>query len=156
DPALRGPGTGVRGGVGARAGEQRADRAARAAGDGHRREQRAQPGPRRDRRLAEVRRDRGRGAGGPARRAGRGAARNYGEAGAVDRYLPALRPAHSGHNAYWDLGPPPADATAVIVVGYRAEQLRAWFGRVEQAAVVDNGVGLDNDEQGVPVWVARD
>ena len=34
--------------------------------------------------------------------------RNYGEAGAVDRYLPALRPAHSGHNAYWDLGPPPA------------------------------------------------
>src|SRR6185312_8727310 len=26
----------------------------------------------------------------------------------------------------------------------------------EQAAVVDNGVGLDNDEQGVPVWVARD
>ena len=83
-------------------------------------------------------------------------ARNYGEAGAVDRYLPALRPAHSGHNAYWDLGPPPADATAVIVVGYRAEQLQAWFGRVEQAAVVDNGVGLDNDEQGVPVWVARD
>jgi len=83
-------------------------------------------------------------------------ARNYGEAGAVDRYLPALRPAHSGHNAYWDLGPPPADATAVIVVGYRAEQLQAWFGRVEQAAVVDNGVGLDNDEQGAPVWVARD
>ena len=82
--------------------------------------------------------------------------RNYGEAGAVDRYLPALRPAYSGHNAYWDLGPPPDDATAVIVVGYAPEQLRAWFGRVEQAARVDNGVGLDNDEQGVPVWVARD
>jgi hypothetical protein len=82
--------------------------------------------------------------------------RNYGEAGAVDRYLPALRPAYSGHNAYWDLGPPPDDATAVIVVGYPAEQLGAWFGRVEQAARIDNGVGLDNDEQGVPVWVARD
>ena len=49
--------------------------------------------------------------------------RNYGEAGAVDRYLPALRPAYSGHNAYWDLGPPPDEATAVIVVGYPAEQL---------------------------------
>jgi len=82
--------------------------------------------------------------------------RNYGEAGAVDRYLPALRPAHSGHNTYWDLGPPPAEATAVIVVGYTAEQLRAWFSRVELAARVDNGVGLDNDEQGTPVWVARD
>ncbi len=82
--------------------------------------------------------------------------RNYGEAGAVDRYLPALRPAYSGHNAYWDLGPPPDDATAVIAVGFAPEQLRAWFGRVEQAARIDNGVGLDNDEQGVPVWVARD
>ena len=45
--------------------------------------------------------------------------RNYGEAGAVDHFLPALGPAHSGHNAYWDWGPPPDDATAVIVVGSR-------------------------------------
>ena len=83
-------------------------------------------------------------------------AHNYGEAGAVDRYLPSLRPAYSGHNAYWDLGPPPDDATAVIVVGYAPEQLGAWFGRVEPAARIDNGVGLDNEEQGVRVWVARD
>ena len=34
------------------------------------------------------------------------------------------------------------------------EQLSRWFGRVEPAARVDNGVGLDNDEQGVPVWTA--
>ncbi len=81
---------------------------------------------------------------------------NYGEAGAVDRYLPALRPAYSGHNSYWDLGPPPDDATTVIVVGYREEQLRTAFGRVERAARIDNGVGLDNDEQGTPVWVVRD
>jgi len=26
---------------------------------------------------------------------------NYGEAGAVDHYLPALGPAHSGQNSYW-------------------------------------------------------
>ncbi|WP_433557432.1 glycosyltransferase family 39 protein [Pseudonocardia xinjiangensis] len=81
--------------------------------------------------------------------------RNYGQAGAVDRYLPELRPAYSGHNSYWTWGPPP-DATTVIAVGFEEEQLRRWFGRVEHAGRVDNGVGLENDEQGTPVWVARD
>jgi hypothetical protein len=82
--------------------------------------------------------------------------RNYGEAGAVDRFLPALAPAHSGHNAYWDWGPPPAQATTLIVVGWDEERLRQWFGRVELAARIDNGVGLDNDEQGRPVWLVRE
>ena len=81
--------------------------------------------------------------------------RNYGQAGAVDRYLPELRPAYSGHNSYWRWGPPD-DATTVIAVGFEEEQLRSWFGRVELAGQVDNGVGLENDEQGTPVWVARD
>ncbi|MGH3589285.1 MAG: hypothetical protein ACRDQ0_23490, partial [Pseudonocardia sp.] len=79
---------------------------------------------------------------------------NYGEAGAVDRFLPDLAPAHSGHNAYWNWGPPPADATALIVIGVDEDRVRAWFDRVELAARVDNGVGLDNDEQGEPIWVA--
>ena len=81
---------------------------------------------------------------------------NYGEAGAVDRFLPALAPAHSGHNAYWAWGPPPEDATTLIVVGVDEAQLRRWFGRVELAARIDNGVGLDNDEQGEPVWLASE
>jgi hypothetical protein len=81
---------------------------------------------------------------------------NYGEAGAVDRFLPALAPAHSGHNAYWDWGPPPDDATTLIVVGLEQEQLSRWFGQVELAARIDNGVGLDNDEQGRPVWLVRE
>ncbi len=81
---------------------------------------------------------------------------NYGEAGAVDHFLPALRPAHCGQNAYWSWGPPPDDATAVIVVGYPEQQVRALFGRVEPAATIDDGVGLDNTEQGRPIWVARD
>jgi 4-amino-4-deoxy-L-arabinose transferase-like glycosyltransferase len=82
--------------------------------------------------------------------------RNYGEAGAVDRFLPALAPAHSGHNAYWDWGPPPDGATTLIVVGWEEDRLRQWFGRVELAARIDNGVGLDNDEQGTPVWLVRE
>ena len=82
--------------------------------------------------------------------------RNYGQAGAVDHFLPGLGPAHSGHNAYWDWGPPPDDATTVVVVGYTRDELLRWFGDVREAARVDNGVGLDNDEQGTPVWLARD
>ncbi len=44
---------------------------------------------------------------------------NYGEAGAVDRYGPALAlpPAYSGHMGFWYWGPPPASATSVLGVG---------------------------------------
>jgi hypothetical protein len=42
------------------------------------------------------------------------------------------------------------------VVGWDEERLRQWFGRVELAARIDNGVGLDNDEQGRPVWLVRE
>ncbi len=81
---------------------------------------------------------------------------NYGEAGAVDRFLPALAPAYSGHNAYWEWGPPPEEAGTLIVVGLEEAELRRWFGDVQLAARIDNGFGLDNDEQGEPVWLARE
>ena len=68
----------------------------------------------------------------------------------------ALGPAHSGHNSYWTWGPPPEEATTLIVVGFPEERVRQWFGRVELAARIDNGLGLDNDEQGAPVWLVRD
>jgi hypothetical protein len=53
----------------------------------------------------------------------------------------------------WALGPPPADTTTAVVVGYDAPQLRAWFATVRQVATIDNGVHLNNDEQGQPVWL---
>ncbi len=81
---------------------------------------------------------------------------NYGQAGAVDRFAPDLAPAYSGHNSYWTWGPPPEDADTVIAVGIDRERLVAWFGDVEDAGRVDNGVGLDNDEQGTPILVATD
>jgi hypothetical protein len=81
---------------------------------------------------------------------------NYGEAGAVDRLLPDLAPAHSGHNAYWEWGPPPEEAGTLIVVGLEEVRLRQWFGAVERSAHIDNGVGVDNDEQGEPVWLVRE
>jgi len=79
--------------------------------------------------------------------------RNYGQAGAVDRFAPDLGPAYSGHNSYWTWGPPPEDADAVVAVGIDRARLARWFGTVEDAGRVDNGVGLDNDEQGTPVLV---
>jgi 4-amino-4-deoxy-L-arabinose transferase-like glycosyltransferase len=82
-------------------------------------------------------------------------ARNYGEAGMVDRFAPALGPAYSPHNAYGTWGPPP-DGTTLIVLGWTRRQLSGWFGRVELAGRLDNGVGLEDDEQGTPVWVVGD
>ncbi|MCE3554025.1 glycosyltransferase family 39 protein [Pseudonocardia sp. RS11V-5] len=78
---------------------------------------------------------------------------NYGEAGAVQRSAPGI-PVVSGHNSYADWGTPPDTATAVVV-GYPRALLRQWCGSLEQAAVIDDGVGLDNQEQGRPVWVCR-
>jgi hypothetical protein len=80
---------------------------------------------------------------------------DYGEAGAVDRFLPALGPAHSGHNAYFDGGPPPDDADTLIVVGYSGDELRRWFADVRQVARLDNAAGVDNDLRGTPVHVVR-
>jgi hypothetical protein len=84
--------------------------------------------------------------------------RNYGQAGAVHRFASefSLPPAYSGHNSYADWGPPPEAAVTTIVIGYERVPLERWFGTCEEAARIDNGVGLDNDEQGTPVWVCRD
>jgi hypothetical protein len=74
---------------------------------------------------------------------------NYGQAGAVDRYAPALAPAYSGHNSYWTWGPPPEDTDVVLAVGLPEERLARWFDEVEVLGRFDNGVELDNEEQGV-------
>ena len=82
---------------------------------------------------------------------------NYGEAGALDRYGGplGLPRAYSGHNSYWSWGPPPDGAQPVITVGLRSDQLLRFFGSVSLAGQIDNGVGLDNDEQGAPIYVCR-
>ena len=80
---------------------------------------------------------------------------NYGQAGALDRY--GDLPVYSGHNSYWTWGPPPEDRGATaVVVGYDEALLRTHFAQVTQVARIDNGLALDNDEQGRPVYVCRD
>lgn len=82
---------------------------------------------------------------------------NYGEAGALDRARRSgtdLPPVYSGHNGYGVWGPPPETATTVLLVGWFDESEAArLFTTCRTAARIDNGVGLDNDEQDAPVRV---
>jgi hypothetical protein len=81
---------------------------------------------------------------------------NYGEAGALARYGAAdgLPTAYSGANNFWLWGPPPATATAAVVVNVAPALLRREFAHVRQVATFYNGLGVDDDEQGVPVYLA--
>lgn len=79
---------------------------------------------------------------------------NYGEAGAVDRYGPelGLPPARSGHNGFWEWGPPPESARRVIAVGFPASRL----GPLEECRItarIANDAGIDNEEQGRAVRI---
>jgi hypothetical protein len=81
---------------------------------------------------------------------------NYGEAGAIDRYGPGfgLPQAYSGHNSFWFWGPPPAADTTVIAVNIDPSLLHREFARVRQVATFWNGLALNDQEQGVHVYVA--
>jgi 4-amino-4-deoxy-L-arabinose transferase-like glycosyltransferase len=82
-------------------------------------------------------------------------ASNYGEAGAIARYgrVYGIPRAYSGHNAFWRFGRPPDGARPIIVIGYHhPDALRGDFSGCVLSARIDNGVALDNEEQGAPIW----
>ncbi|WP_433302991.1 glycosyltransferase family 39 protein [Actinoplanes sp. CA-030573] len=83
---------------------------------------------------------------------------NYGEAGAVDRYGPALGlPAvYSGHNELFRFGPPPDDKTVVVVVS-QAEPARvaALFGPCGSGTALHNSSGVENEELEASVYLCR-
>ncbi len=81
---------------------------------------------------------------------------NYGEAGAIDRYGPGagLPQVYSGANNFWLWGPPPAADSAAIAVNVDPALLRRVFAHVRLVATFRNGLGVDDDEQGVPVYLA--
>jgi hypothetical protein len=84
-------------------------------------------------------------------------ASNYGEAGALARYGPALGLPHvySAHNQLYFQGRPPASATVVVFVGGQVEDASTRFGSCATVSHLDNGVDVDNEEQGEPVAVCR-
>jgi 4-amino-4-deoxy-L-arabinose transferase-like glycosyltransferase len=77
---------------------------------------------------------------------------NYGEAGAIDRYGPALGlpAAYSGHNAFGYWGPPADRPGPVVTVGLSRSEL-SHFRHCHLAVRIDNSAGVDNDERGEPV-----
>jgi 4-amino-4-deoxy-L-arabinose transferase-like glycosyltransferase len=83
---------------------------------------------------------------------------NYGEAGAVDVLgrSHGLPRSYSGHNGFSEWGQPPVDATRVLLLGFDgAADAAPYFTGCRQQALVDNRVGLDNDEQGLPVLLCQ-
>ncbi|MGH8960088.1 MAG: glycosyltransferase family 39 protein [Jatrophihabitantaceae bacterium] len=84
--------------------------------------------------------------------------RNYGEAGAVDLLGRAhgLPRAYSGHNGFSEWGQPGADATRALLIGYDGPGDAApYFTGCTHLVTVDDRVGLDNDEQGLPLLLCR-
>ncbi|GIH02421.1 hypothetical protein Rhe02_04880 [Rhizocola hellebori] len=82
---------------------------------------------------------------------------NYGEAGAIDRYGPAygLPPVYSAQNELYFVGPPPPQRTVVIAWTQGVARTQRVFSGCEVRAKMDNGFGVDNEEQGSAVMVCQ-
>ncbi len=80
---------------------------------------------------------------------------NYGEAGAIAHLGPAygLPYPYSGHNGWAFWGPPPNSMRTVVLVGIGAREAHQDFTGCVLRKRIDDGVGLQNDEQGEPVWL---
>lgn len=85
-------------------------------------------------------------------------ASNYGEAGALARYGPrlGLPRVFSAHNQLYFQGRPPASATVAVFVGGQVDGAATLFRSCITVAHLDNGLHVDNEEQGQPVAVCRD
>lgn len=80
-------------------------------------------------------------------------ASNYGETGALARYGPALGlPApYSAHNALYDERRLPDDTSSVLLIGGQFHRATTLFKLCTVLATLDNGLGVDNEKQGMPV-----
>jgi len=83
-------------------------------------------------------------------------AQDYGQAGAIDRFGPALGlpPAISGHNSYFLWGPRDCDGSLVIVLGDGRDRLGELFEEVELAAVHHCDDCMPYEDE-LPIWVCR-
>jgi 4-amino-4-deoxy-L-arabinose transferase-like glycosyltransferase len=79
---------------------------------------------------------------------------DYSEASPLVLLGTGLPPVFSGHNSYWDWGPPPAERTVVVHVGdWRPADWTPYFVGCHDVAQIDNRLGIDNGEQGKAVTV---
>ncbi|MDF2575204.1 MAG: hypothetical protein K0S05_2116, partial [Agromyces sp.] len=89
---------------------------------------------------------------------------NYGEAGAVARFgadagLEVGRDrdggVFSGHNELWLQGEPTDASDDAVFVGFGPRLLAPLFDSCEVHGRLDNGLGVDNEEQELPITVCR-
>lgn len=82
---------------------------------------------------------------------------NYGEGGAIMLYGPerGLPRAYSGHNSFSSFARPPDGARPVLAVGFDTPYLSRFFDGCRVVRHFDNGVGVDNEEQGTPITICR-
>ena len=79
---------------------------------------------------------------------------DYSEASPLVLLGHGLPPTYSGHNSYWDWGPPPSDRTIVVHVGdWRPADWSQFFVGCRVVTSIDNGLDLANSEQGEAVSV---
>jgi hypothetical protein len=78
---------------------------------------------------------------------------NYGEAGALDLYGPALGLPHpiSPQLTYWYWKPAHVDARTAVVVGLNAATLHRLFAAVNQVATIQAVDGVRSEEVGRPI-----
>ena len=84
--------------------------------------------------------------------------RDYGEGGAIDLLGPklGLPHAYSGHNAFSEWRIPPGTDPRALLTGFdNAADAAPSFDRCRTLATVDDLVGLDNGEQGLPIMLCR-
>jgi hypothetical protein len=83
---------------------------------------------------------------------------NYGEAGAIDilGHAKGLPAASSGHNGFGEWSRPANRDAHALVVGYNGPADAApYFRACRTLATINDGVGLNNDEQGLPLLLCR-
>ena len=83
-------------------------------------------------------------------------AKNYGQAGAVDYFGPALGLPHaiSGHNNYYLWGPHQYTGEVVIAVGMSLHELKLLFDDIQVAATIRNEYSIP-EEGNLPVYICR-
>ena len=81
---------------------------------------------------------------------------NFGEAGAIDFYGPALGlpPVTAIHQNYYFWGPPARSGKVIIFFGVGRDALEQNFGNVQQAATIKSPEAVPH-EQSVPVYICR-
>jgi hypothetical protein len=81
---------------------------------------------------------------------------NYGQAGAIDFFGPALGlpPACSGHNSYWFWGPGEITGEVLIIVGGEREDHLEEFASCELAATHSHPYARAFETE-LPIWVCR-